>query len=309
MQESWMAISAARARAHRLYGVRGWLVTLLWLNTLPALAIVLAMGMMLTLGEANGGPARAAPALAGLVFPLGLVTLAFLRLRWIPMVWLGYGLLQLLATLAMSGGIHAWTTQASGGTAGRMPITLLLAAEALLLIGSAAYIWFSRRVRVTYRHEVRLTDPAAAPAVFDKPAPNETPSDATDHARERAALRRVAQELSSGVLDTRTWMHVMRHHADATDGTRTAAYVRARMSELCPPAHVQPPVVRTLSTGLGALLVSVLAAGVLMAAVIALALRVPGDGTDLLELLVAVALTLSWLGGLFVGASFLRRVA
>ena len=62
MQESWMAISAARARAHRLYGVRGWLVTLLWLNTLPALAIVLAMGMMLTLGEANGGPARAAPA-------------------------------------------------------------------------------------------------------------------------------------------------------------------------------------------------------------------------------------------------------
>ena len=89
----------------------------------------------------------------------------------------------------------------------------------------------------------------------------------------------------------------------------SAAYVRARMSALCPPAHVHPPVVRTLSTGLGALLVSVVAAGVLMAAVIALALRAPGGTTDLLERVVAVALTLSWLGGLFVGAGFLRRVA
>jgi hypothetical protein len=309
MHESWIAISAARAQAHRLYGVRGWLVTLLWLSTLPALAIVLTMGMMLMPGWGSAGPAAVVPALAGLAAPLGLVALAFLRVRWFPLVWLGYGLLQLLATLAMSGGIHAWSTAASGGAAGRRPIVLLLAVEALLLIGTAAYLWRSRRARVTYRHEVRTTDPAAAPAVFDKPAANETPSDATDHARERAALRRVAQELSSGVLDTRTWMHVMRHHADATDGTRTAAYVRARMSELCPPAHVHPPLVRTLSTGLGALLVSVATAAVLMAAVIALALRVPGEATDLLQLLVAAALTLSWLGGLFVGAGFLRRVA
>jgi hypothetical protein len=309
MQERWTAISLARARVHRLYGVRGWLVTLLWLNTLPALVVTLAMAMTVMVGGADAGRVKPMLVLAWLAFPLGLIALAFLRVRWFPLVWLGYCLCQLFATLAMRSTIEGWTTLASGGAAGQVPTTLMLTAQALLLIGTAAYVWHSRRARVTYRHEVRTTDPSAAPAVFDKPAPNETPTDATDHARERAALRRVAQELTSGVLDTQTWMHVMRHHADATDGTRTAAYVRARMSALCPPAHVHPPVVRTLSTGLGALLVSVVAAGVLMAAVIALALRAPGGTTDLLERVVAVALTLSWLGGLFVGAGFLRRVA
>ncbi|MEE2976015.1 MAG: hypothetical protein VYB88_00940 [Pseudomonadota bacterium] len=176
-------------------------------------------------------------------------------------------------------------------------------------IATVLYVLRSRRVRVTYRHEVRASDPAAAPAVFDRLNPNETPSDATDHARERAALRRVTQELSSGVLDTQTWMHVMRHHADATDGTRTTAYVRARMAVLCPPAHVHPPLVRTLASGVGALVVSLVAAGALMAAVIALALSLPGDATALLEACVAVALTLSWLAGLFVGARFLRAIA
>ena len=209
----------------------------------------------------------------------------------------------------MSGGIRAWAVQASGAASAGLPLALLLAAEVLVPIGTLAYLARSRRVRVTYRHEVRASDPAAAPAVFDRLKPNETPSDATDHARERAALRRVTQELSSGVLDTQTWMHVMRHHADATDGTRTTAYVRARMAVLCPPAHVHPPLVRTLASGVGALVVSLVAAGALMAAVIALALSLPGDATALLEACVAVALTLSWLAGLFVGARFLRAIA
>lgn len=315
MQGSWIAISAARARAHRLYGVRGWLVTLLWLNTLPALVIVLAMAMVLMLGgmggmgEMGGRAARPVLALAGLAFPLGLVVVAFLRVRWFAWVWLGYCLLQLLATLGMSGGIKAWAVQATGGAAAGLPMALLLAAQVLVPIGTLAYLVRSRRVRVTYRHEVRASDPAAAPAVFDTLNPNETPSDATDHARERAALRRVTQELSSGVLDTQTWMHVMRHHAEGTDSARTAAYVRARMAVLCPPAHVHPPLVRMLVSGLGALLVSLAVAGVLMTAVIALAMSVPGDATPVLELLVAVALTLSWLAGLFVGARFLRAVA
>jgi len=308
MQGSWIAISAARARAHRLYGVRGWLVTLLWLNTLPALAIVLTMSMVLMAGEMGAGQVRLVPALVGLVFPLGLVVVAFLRVRWFPLVWLGYCLLQLVATLAMSGGIKAWAAQASSGAGAGLPMMLLLAAEVLVPVGTLAYLVRSRRVRVTYRHEVRASDPAAAPAVFDKPNPNETPTDATDHARERAALRRVTQELSSGVLDTQTWMQVMRHHVDATDSTRTAAYVRARMAVLCPPAHVHPPLVRTLASGLGALVVSLVAAGALMAAVIALALRVPGDATELLEAGVTVALMLSWLAGLFAGAGFLRRL-
>ncbi|MBA9844013.1 MAG: hypothetical protein QM625_19845 [Ralstonia sp.] len=309
MQGRWIAISAARARAHRLYGVRGWLVTLLWLNTLPVLVVVLAMAMVLMSGETGGGAARSLPPLAGLVFPLGLVVVAFLRVRWFPWVWLGYCLLQLFATLGMSGGIRAWAVQASGAASAGLPLALLLAAEVLVPIGTLAYLARSRRVRVTYRHEVRASDPAAAPAVFDRLNANETPSDATDHARERAALRRVTQELSSGVLDTQTWMHVMRHHADATDGTRTTAYVRARMAVLCPPAHVHPPLVRTLASGVGALVVSLVAAGALMAAVIALALSLPGDATALLEACVAVALTLSWLAGLFVGARFLRAIA
>ncbi|OCS44942.1 hypothetical protein [Ralstonia pickettii] len=308
MQGRWIAISAARARAHRLYGVRGWLVTLLWLNTLPVLVVVMAMAMLMS-GETGGGAARSLPALAGLVFPLGLVVVAFLRVRWFPWVWLGYCLLQLFATLGMSGGIRAWAVQASGAASAGLPLALLLAAEVMVPIGTLAYLARSRRVRVTYRHEVRASDPAAAPAVFDRLNANETPSDATDHARERAALRRVTQELSSGVLDTQTWMHVMRHHADATDGTRTTAYVRARMAVLCPPAHVHPPLVRTLASGVGALVVSLVAAGALMAAVIALALRLPGDATALLEACVAVALTLSWLAGLFVGARFLRAIA
>jgi hypothetical protein len=245
----------------------------------------------------------------GLVFPLGLVVVAFLRVRWFPLVWLGYCLLQLLATLAMRGGIKAWAAQASGAAAAGLPMILLLAAEVLVPIGTLAYLVRSRRVRVTYRHEVRASDPAAAPAVFDKPNPSETPSDATDHARERAALRRVTQELSSGVLDTQTWMQVMRHHADATDSLRTTAYVRARMAVLCPPEHEHPPLLRTLASGVGALLISLVAAGLLMAAVIAMALRVPGDATELLEALVTVALTLSWLAGLFAGARFLQRMA
>ena len=309
MQGSWIAISAARARAHRLYGVQGWLVTLLWLNTLPALVIVLGVAAVLMLGRMAGGLDKPLLVLPGLVLPFGLVVLAFLRVRWFPPVWLGYCLLQVVAALAMSGGIKTWAAQTTGDAMGGLPMLLLLASDMLIPIGTVAYLARSRRVRVTYRHEVRAMDPAAAPAVFDKPNPNDTPTDATDHARERAALRRVTQELSSGVLDTQTWMQVMRHHADATDSTRTAAYVRARMAVLCPPAHVHPPLARTLASGLGALLVSLVAAGVLMAAVIALALRVPGDATELLEAGVTVALTLCWLVGLFVGARFLQRVA
>ncbi|WP_341866450.1 hypothetical protein [Ralstonia insidiosa] len=192
----------------------------------------------------------------------------------------------------------------------KLPLSLLSMAEVLTPIATMMYIARSRRVRVTYRHEVRASDPAAVPAVFDRPNPNETPTDATDHARERAALRRVTQELSSGVLDTKTWMHVMRHHADATDSVRTAAYVRARMAVLCPPAHVHPPLLRTLGSGLSAAAVSLVVATLLAAGLIVLAFHLssgmPAAG---LGVLIVAALTLCWLAGLFVGARFLRYVA
>ena len=309
MQESWIAISAARAKAHRLYGVRGWLVTLLWSSTLPMLAIVFGLSMVPTLGQMGGGSTKPVVACAGLAFPLVLIAVAFLRVRWFPALWLAYCLLQLLATLVMSSGMTAILAQTSGVEMGRLPIGLLLGLEALLFFGTAAYLWLSRRARVTYRHEVRASDPAAVPAVFDRPRRNETPTDATDHARERAALRRVSQELSSGVLDTQTWAQVMRHHGDDTDNVRTAAYVRARMALLCPPAHVHRPLARTLASGLGALLVSLVVAGALMAAVIALAMRLPDDAVARIEMLVGVVLMLCWLAGLFAGARFLRAVA
>lgn len=309
MQESWIAISAARAKAHRLYGVRGWLVTLLWSSTLPMLAIVFGLSMVPTLGQMGGGSTKPVVACAGLAFPLVLIAVAFLRVRWFPTLWLAYCLLQLLATLVMGSRMTVTLAQASGGTAGSLPIMLLVVLEAALLLGTAAYLLLSRRARVTYRHEVRASDPAAVPAVFDRPSRNETPTDATDHARERAALRRVSQELSSGVLDTQTWAQVMRYHADGTDSARTAAYVRARMALLCPPAHVHPALARTLASGLGALLISLVVAGTLMAAVIALAMRLPDDATALIEMLVVGTLTLCWLAGLFAGARFLRAVA
>lgn len=307
MHGSWIAISAARARAHRLYGVRGWLVTLLWLNTLPVLAVILALVATLS----SGGLLGTLPlGLLWLLVPLGLVVAAFMRLRWFPVLWFVYCVLQLPMALATGFWMRRWNVYASGPTPADAGMVLLLALEVLTPVVSMAYIVRSRRVRATYRHEVRANDPAAVPAVFDRPNPNETPTDATDHARERAALRRVTQELSSGVLDTRTWVHVMRHHADDTDSARTAAYVRARMSVLCPPAHVHPPVVRTVAVALGALLVSLITAGLLVAVVFGLALRAPGgEATAMLNVLAAGPLTLSWLAGLFVGARFLRSVA
>ncbi|GAA4055206.1 hypothetical protein GCM10023063_49730 [Arthrobacter methylotrophus] len=117
---------------------------------------------------------------------------------------------------------------------------------------------------MTYRHEVRTTDPAAAPAVFDKPAPNETPSDATDHARERAALRRVAQELRFRCAGYTNVDALMRHHADANrrhtthGGLRACPHVRTVSAGACASATRADTV-----DGLGALLVSVATAAVL----------------------------------------------
>lgn len=306
MHESWIAISAARAQAHRLYGVRGWLITLLWLNTLPVLAIVLTMAMNFATAEGTAG--RPPLALGGLLLLLlGLVMAAFLRVRWFPVLWFVYCLLQLpIAGLAAFGVM--WMAGPSTDIPRGLPM-VVLGLGILIPVATMVYIVRSRRVRVTYWHAVRTSDQAAVPTVFDRPSRNETPTDATDHARERAALRRVTQELSSGVLDTQTWIHVMRHHAEATDSARTTAYVRARMAVLCPPAHVHPPLLRTLSCGLAALLVSLLVAALLAAGLILLAFRLPsGMPVAGLGALIPIALTLCWLVGLFAGARFLRYV-
>lgn len=306
MQESWIAISAARAKAHRLYGVRGWLVTLLWLNTLPVPAMVLAVLMFLSM---SGPWGRLPLELLWLVVPLGLVVVAFLRMRWFPVLWCVYCLLQLPLALLMGVEMKRGNAFAFGYASADVWTTLLLVLQVLIPVVSMVYIVRSRRLRVTYRHEVRASDPAAVPAVFDRLSPNETPTDATDHARERAALRRVTQELGTGVLETQTWTQVMRLHADDSDSARTAAYVRARMAVLCPPAHVHPPLLRTLASGLGALLVSVVVAGLLSAALVMAAIQLPGNMSILLGALGVAALMLSWLAGLFVGARFLRSVA
>ncbi|WP_296228520.1 hypothetical protein [Ralstonia sp. UBA689] len=309
MQGSWIAISVARARAHALYGVRGWLITLLWLTTLPVLAMVLGMTAAFMLRVTGGEWVHPLLVLPWLVCPLVLVALAFLRVRWFPVLWFAYCLFQLPIAFYIGSLILEWLAQASSHAAGKLPVVLLFALQVLTPFVTMAYIVRSRRVRVTYRHQVRFSDPAAAPAVFDRPDPNETPTDATDHARERAALRRVAQELSSGVLDTQTWMQIVRDYADTTDSERTAAYVRARMAELCPPAHVHPPLLRTLASAVGALLVSVVATALLAAVVIALARWLPGATIERLAIVIVLVLLLCWLAGLAAGARFLRRVA
>jgi hypothetical protein len=78
---------------------------------------------------------------------------------------------------------------------------------------------------------------------------------------------------------------------------------------LCPPAHVHPPVGRTLATGLGALAVSVLAAAALAWGLLAARAWLPEGTVEAVESLAGAALLLSWLGGLFAGARFLRQVA
>ncbi len=81
------------------------------------------------------------------------------------------------------------------------------------------------------------------------------------------------------------------------------------MAELCPPAHVHPPLLRTLASGLGALFVSLTAMALLVAAVLALACRLPSGMIEQLAMPMVLVLTLSWLVGLFAGTCFLRRVA
>ncbi len=309
MQESWIAISAARAKAHPLYGVRGWLVTLLWWNTLPMLSILFALVVGSVTSLWRAASMETFLALSLLCLPLGLVTVAFLRVRWFPALWFVYCVLQLPAAAYIGVGIRVWMTHApSQATGGRFLVPLLVLLVLVPLV-TMVYIVRSRRVRVTYRHQVRASDPAAVPAAFDRRDMNATPTDATDYARERAALRRVAQELSSGVLDTPTLTQVMRHHTDVSDSERTAAYVRARMAVLCPPAHVHPPLSRMLACGFGALLVSLAVTALLAVGVVALASSVTSINIDYLGPLVAAALMLSWLAGLFAGAGFLRRVA
>jgi len=301
MRGTWIAISAAHARAHRLYGVRGWLIAVLWLNTLP----VVQGGTVLAMQWMHGAVPRVAGVVSAVrllqvVLPVGLLSAAFMRLRWFAPALFAFGLLQLLWA-----GYLRW----QGRDGDPLALALVGGMEVLIPVMTMAYATWSRRLRVTYRHEVHADDPALAPAGLDRPARGESPTDATEHARERAALRRVAHELTTGMLDTETWMHVMRHHAAASDSDRTTAYVRARMAVLCPPAHVHPPVGRTLATGLGALAVSVLAAAALAWGLLAARAWLPEGTVEAVESLAGAALLLSWLGGLFAGARFLRQVA
>ena len=311
MQESWIAISAARAKAHRLYGVRGWLVTLLWLNTLPIFGLVTIMVGPWRLSSLPIATMNWLPALFWAVWPLALVVLAFVRLRLFPMVLVAYSVIfQLPFAFILAFGSGRWMSNPASWSSAKLPFSLLSIAEVVTPIATLAYVLRSRRMRVTYRHQVRDADSAAVPAVFDRPGRNETPTDATEHARERAALRRVTHELSSGVLDTQTWMHVMRHHADASDSARTAAYVRARMATLCPPAHVHPPLLRMFGLAIGAALVTLAVAALLVTGLFVLSSHLSGGSPAAgLGGLTAIALPLCWLAGLFAGARFLRAVA
>jgi hypothetical protein len=196
MRGTWIAISAAHARAHRLYGVRGWLIAVLWLNTLP----VVQGGTVLAMQWMHGAVPRVAGVVSAVrllqvVLPVGLLSAAFMRLRWFAPALFAFGLLQLLWA-----GYLLW----QGRDGDPLALALVGGMEVLIPVMTMAYATWSRRLRVTYRHEVHADDPALAPAGLDRPARGESPTDATEHARERAALRRVAHELTTGGIGQRS---------------------------------------------------------------------------------------------------------
>lgn len=307
MSAKWIEIPAVRAQAHPLYGVQGWLLAVLWLNTLPVLTSAMSLIVPMMFGGWKAASATSLVAMTWAVLSLGLVAMAFLRLRWFPVVLFAYGLLQVPIAVMMGAGVVVWMSRFATWSSIELVMAPLYLLQALGPFVTMAYAVRSRTVRVTYRHEVDAEDPAAAPAAFELPQLSATLQDAMGVARERAALRRVAQELSSGVLDTETWMQVARDHAEASDSERTSAYVHARMAVLCPPVRLQPPRKPTLASGLGALLVSLAATGALAAAVMALLFLLPSGVVEGIAAPVLVALLLSWFGGLFLGARFLQR--
>ncbi len=309
MSGKWIEIPAARAQAHPLYGVRGWLLAVLWLNTLPVLtsAMSLIAPMMYSVGRVAS--ATSFVALTWSVLSLGLVAVAFLRLRWFPIVLFAYGLLQVPVAVMMGAGVVVWIARFASWSPIELVTAPLFVLQVLGPVVTMVYAVRSRSVRVTYRHQVREDDPAAVSVTLDLPQLSAMVTDAIGQARERAALRRVAMELSSGVLDTETWMQVTRDHAGASDSERTSAYVHARMAVLCPRVHAQPLRQPTLASGLGALLVSLAATAALVVTVMALLFLVPSDAVEGVGAPLLVALLLSWLGGLFLGARFLQRTA
>ncbi|AQW32056.1 hypothetical protein ACKZDW_00305 (plasmid) [Ralstonia syzygii subsp. celebesensis] len=309
MSGKWIAIPAVSAQAHPLYGVRGWLLAVLWLNTLPVLTSAMSVIAPMMYGGWKAASVTSFVALTWAVLSLGLVAVAFLRLRWFPVVLFAYGLLQVPLAVMMGAGVIVWIARFATWSPIELVTAPLFLLQVLGPIVTMAYAARSRSVRVTYRHQVREDDPAAAPAALDLPQPSATLTDALGHARERAALRRVAMELSSGMLDTETWMQVTRDHAVASDSERTSAYVHARMAVLCPRVPAQPLRQPTLASGLGALLVSLVATAALVAGVMAILFLVPSGAVEGIGAPILVALLLSWLGGLFLGARFLQRTA
>ncbi len=210
MSAKWIEIPAVRAQAHPLYGVQGWLLAVLWLNTLPVLTSAMSLIVPMMFGGWKAASATSLVAMTWAVLSLGLVAMAFLRLRWFPVVLFAYGLLQVPVAVMMGAGVVVWMSRFATWSSIELVMAPLYLLQVLGPFVTMAYAVRSRTVHVTYRHEVHTEDPAAAPAAFDLPQLSATLQDAMGVARERAALRRVAQELSSGVLDTETWVQVAR---------------------------------------------------------------------------------------------------
>lgn len=108
MSGKWIAIPAARAQAHPLYGVRGWLLAVLWLNTLPVLTSVMSAIAPMVADGWRAASATSFVALTWAALSLGLVAVAFLRLRWFPAVLFAYGLLQVPVAVMMAAGGVVW---------------------------------------------------------------------------------------------------------------------------------------------------------------------------------------------------------
>ncbi len=78
MSGKWIAIPAVSAQAHPLYGVRGWLLAVLWLNTLPVLTSAMSVIAPMMYGGWKAASVTSFVALTWAVLSLGLVAVAFL---------------------------------------------------------------------------------------------------------------------------------------------------------------------------------------------------------------------------------------
>ncbi len=141
---------ADEARAHPLYGLRGWLR----IPSIGFVLLVLGAALMLVRGEGFDPAGWGAWGLLGLLSALGMLAAAILwfrRWRHFRPAYLGFALLSQLYE-AVDVALVARTAPDPGGEVAVAVISLLLDIAFLVAMHR------SRRFRITFEHRVRAPD-------------------------------------------------------------------------------------------------------------------------------------------------------